>query len=145
MKNILFSVLLVLPLLLVSTFSHPLIHQNCTTKSRSQCGIATICDSNAPLPLSATATIQLTKKIWWNGFDSWKYAIENAKGQIVKLEDGCMQGQSQGGEYGSGANITVHFVCNRLPRDLVKGDKIWMYVFADSKNPDFWLMLNIPI
>ena len=56
-----------------------------------------------------------------------------------------MQGQSQGGEYGVGANITLHFVCNKLPRELVKGDKIWMYVFADQKNPDFWLMMNIPI
>lgn len=100
MKNMIFCLILVLPFLLVSTFSFPLIRQNCTTKSRSQCGNPTICDSNPPLPLSATATIQLTKKIWWNGFDSWKYAIENAKGQLVKLEEGCMQGQSQGGEYG---------------------------------------------
>ena len=75
MKNIIFIFGLVLAFLLVSTLATPQVQQNCTIKSKSQCGIPTQCDSSPPLPLLATVTIKLSKKIWWNGLDSWFFAI----------------------------------------------------------------------
>jgi len=84
------------------------------------------------------------RKIRWNGVRSWQFAIENAKGQLVKLDGHCIQGQSQAGDYGLGSNLTLMLSCNSLPRELVKGDKVWMYVFSDLK-ADYWLMMSIAI
>ena len=116
MQKIIFGNLLVLAVLLVSTCSASHLEQNCTVKSRSQCGNPILCDVDSPLPLKAFVTIQITKHINWNGGKSWQFAIENAKGQLVKLDGHCIQGQSQVGEYLPGFNLTLMLTCNSLPR-----------------------------
>ena len=144
MQKIIFGNLVVLTFLLVSTYSASHLQQKCTVKSRSQCGSPIFCDVDSPLPLKVSVTIQITKRISWSGGRSWQFAIENAKGQLVKLDGHCIQGQSQGGEYGPGANLTLMLTCSSLPRQLVEGDKVWMYVFDDLK-ADYWLMMDIAI
>lgn len=114
-------------------------------KVRSKCGTPMTCESDGPLPLSMKTVVKLNEKIKWGGSGSWKFGIEDVKGNLTPLTNGCISGQPQPAEYGSGSNFTLTFVCSSLPRELKKGDKLWIFVFSDKDNPDLWLMFNIPI
>lgn len=93
-----------------------------------------------------TAVITLDKKVKWAGANSWKYNLEDAPGNLIPFDkSGCMSGQPQAGEFGIGENITLHVVCNQLSKPLIRGEKLWVFVFSDSDNPDNWLMFTIPI
>lgn len=48
-------------------------------------------------------------------------------------------------DYQAGSNLTLNFVCHKLPRELKKGDKIMVSVFKDKGDPDDWLFFNIPV
>lgn len=67
--------------------------QNCTMKERSRCGVPTQCDADQPFPLTISTVIKLTEKVKWNGSNSWKFAIEDAKKNLTQITYGCAAGQ----------------------------------------------------
>jgi hypothetical protein len=62
----------------------------------------------------------------------------------MKLDGYCLKNQSGAAEYSPGMNLTLSLNCDSLPRSLLKGDKVWLYVFPDLK-ADYWLMMDINI
>lgn len=119
--------------------------QKCILKVRSKCGSPVLCDSDPPYPLRMSTTVTLSQKVKWAGSSSWEYALSDSNGKLTSLTSGCLGGQPSAGEYGSGQNLTLNLLCQKLPRELSMGDTIWISVFRDSSNPDFWLFYNIPI
>jgi hypothetical protein len=138
-------VLAIMLLGVVGLQAQTLSPQKCILKVRSKCGTPVICDSDPPFPLRMTTTVSLTQKVKWGGSGSWEFALSDATGKLSPLASGCIGGQPSAAEYGSGQNLTLNLMCQQLPRELQMGDTIWISVFRDSSNPDFWLFYNIPI
>lgn len=141
MKNKIFFILL----FTIVFSSPPSSPKNCSLKVRSKSGTPILCDSDPPFPLKMTTTISLTQTIKWKGVQSWSYALEDTHQHYTSLANSCVSGQPTETVLHGGANMTLSINCQRLPRELKKGDKLWIYVFSDQDNPDNWLMYNIPI
>jgi hypothetical protein len=64
---------------------------------------------------------------------------------LASLSGFCLSGQTKAGTYPEGDSITLSLTCQKVPRELKKGDKLWLFVFSDKDDADYWLMFNVPI
>ena len=59
--------------------------ENCTIEVRSRSGTPVSCECDPPLPLVVNAAVKVTKKIKWDGGNSWKYALQDSSRKFASF------------------------------------------------------------